>query len=103
MKDDKVKVGALWKKEGPSGTYYTGSVDPKAIRDAVTEGKDRLLVFLNGYKETDKQPDLIMYLATANKPSTTRPHHVRDEDVVTTTRPAKDRNLREDIDPEYGF
>jgi hypothetical protein len=63
MADDKVKAGALWKKEGGRGTFFTGTLDAAAAKMALDTGRTKLLVFTNGYKEDDRHPDYIVYLA----------------------------------------
>ena len=66
MPDDKSKCGALWKKEGGRGTFFTGKLDEAVVRGALAAGKTKLLVFTNGYKEEDRHPDYIVYLADPN-------------------------------------
>lgn len=64
MSDDKIKLTGLWRNTSANGEeYFSGSL-----------GSAKVLVFGNRYKETDKHPDLIMYLAPGKK---------RDEVVET--------------------
>lgn len=54
-----IKVGALWnKKSEKSGEEYLQGKFGDAI----------LQVFQNNYKETENQPDFIVYLSEAKKP-----------------------------------
>lgn len=48
------KLGALWENNGPKGKYYTGEVEVDGV-------KVKVVCFPNGYKETDRHPDLIIY------------------------------------------
>lgn len=43
---DPDEIGALWEKDGPKGKYFTGTV-----------AGQRVVVFRNGNKRSDKQPD----------------------------------------------
>lgn len=51
-KDD--KLGALWQKHKDGKDYFTGEV---TIAGVTT----KLVIFANGYKEQDKQPDWVIY------------------------------------------
>lgn len=51
-KDD--KLGALWQKRKGNKDYFTGVV----TIDGVTH---QIVVFANSYKDTEKQPDWIVY------------------------------------------
>ena len=44
------RIGALWLKTGPKGDYFTGEVSGQKI-----------VVFQNGYKESEKHPDWVVY------------------------------------------
>jgi hypothetical protein len=46
-----IKLTGLWKNEGKKGTYFTGYL-----------GDAKIMIFENGYKTGEKQPDYIMYL-----------------------------------------
>ncbi len=47
-KDD--KLGALWVRSGPKGDYMTGEINGVKV-----------VIFTNGYKQTDKHPDYGVY------------------------------------------
>lgn len=49
-------IGALWKKQGNIGEYYTGSVEIDGV-------KHKLIFFKNGYKQKETQPDYMIYKA----------------------------------------
>ena len=58
MENTKIKLGGLWKNESKDGkTYLSGSF---------TYGT-KILIFPNGFKESEKDPDHIMYLAKTEK------------------------------------
>ncbi len=44
------KLGALWQKSSAKGDYFTGEVNGVKV-----------VVFANGYKQSDKHPDWIVY------------------------------------------
>lgn len=44
------ELGALWRKQSERGEYFTGSVTLDGV-------KVDLVVFPNGYKKSEKQPD----------------------------------------------
>ena len=68
------KVGALWKKEGKNGTFYSGKLDAEAVKSALVGDETRLLLFKTK-NPGGKKPDLELFCVPANE---TR--HVRDED-----------------------
>lgn len=43
-------MGALWKKSGPKGEYFSGMVE-------VGDEKINIVVFPNSYKKAENQPD----------------------------------------------
>ena len=43
-------IGALWVKEGKKGKYFTGVVE-------LGDRKVKVVVFKNGYKDKENQPD----------------------------------------------
>lgn len=50
MADKEKDIGALWEKQGSSGTYLSGSIE--------IDGKQiRIVAFKNGYKKAENQPD----------------------------------------------
>lgn len=51
-----VKVGALWQNEKDGEMYFTGAL-----------GDARLVVLPNGYKQTEKHPDYIVYVTNRQK------------------------------------
>ena len=58
MTTNRIKLTGLWKNTDRNGnTYYAGSLGPTV----------RLLVFKNSYKKEEREPDLIVYLAPAEK------------------------------------
>ena len=47
-----IQLAGFWKKDSKNGrTYYTGKL-----------GNGKLLLFKNDKKESEKQPDLILYI-----------------------------------------
>jgi len=49
-----IQIGALWRGITKNGDeYFSGTLGNKA----------RLVIFLNGYKKTDKHPDYLVYIA----------------------------------------
>lgn len=62
--DTKIKLTGLWKNTSKGGeTYYGGNLTPNA----------RILIFKNGFKAADKDPDLIVYLAPVDRQAQTDP------------------------------
>ena len=54
--DRKLRLGGLWKGQTKSGeTFYSGGLGPSL----------RMLVFKNNFKQGEKDPDLVIYLAPA--------------------------------------
>lgn len=50
----KIKIGGLWKKESKDGTvFYSGNLSYSS----------NILLFKNRYKKSEKDPDLILYIA----------------------------------------
>ena len=47
-------IGALWKKTGSKGEYFSGKVNINGTDYPIT-------VFANGFKEKDNQPDFKIY------------------------------------------
>lgn len=63
---DLKKIGALWKNKGEG---YSGEME-------LEEGtKQRIVLFKNGFKESDKHPDLVLYLSAEERkaPPTRKP------------------------------
>lgn len=63
------ELGALWRKEGPSGPFMTGSVQVEGV-------KVDIVVFPNGFKEKDNQPD---FRILKSRPREERESTRRDE------------------------
>lgn len=53
-----IKIGALWNKESKNGEQYLQG----------KFGDATLQVFSNNYKESENQPDFIVYLSETKKP-----------------------------------
>ena len=55
---DRLKLTGLWKNTDRKGDiYYAGSLSPGV----------RILIFKNSYKKEAREPDLILYVAPAEK------------------------------------
>jgi hypothetical protein len=52
-----VRLGGLWKNEKNGKTHLGGSL-----------GQAKILIFPNGFKEKDTDPDFILYIAKKQKP-----------------------------------
>lgn len=61
QKSDLRKVGALWKKEGAKGTFYSGTLDAGAMKSALVGSETRLLLFPVRNKKNPKQPDIELF------------------------------------------
>jgi hypothetical protein len=56
--DAKIKLTGLWQNKTKSGeTYYAGNLSPGV----------RLLVFRNNFKQGERDPDLVVYLAPSER------------------------------------
>lgn len=58
--NDNVEIGALWKKQGKSQKFLSGTINLKAI------GYDKdvpVIIFSNKFKQKDSHPDLRIYLS----------------------------------------
>lgn len=51
---EKEKLGALWVKSGPKGDFFTGEVEIDGV-------KTKLVIFQNGFKDSEKKPDWIIF------------------------------------------
>ena len=58
-----VKIGALWQKDGPKGTYFSGEITGKSGQPT------KIVAFSNSYKESPNHPDFIVYLSSNQEPS----------------------------------
>jgi hypothetical protein len=56
------RVGALWKKTGKSGTFYSGTLDANAVKLALGSGETRLLLF-PVKKKSERGPDIELFCA----------------------------------------
>jgi len=54
---DMLKLSGLWRREGKDGSCYTGSL---------AHGVN-VLIFKNKFKQNERDPDLVLYLAPAPK------------------------------------
>jgi uncharacterized protein (DUF736 family) len=60
-KDAQVEIGALWKKQGQSQKFLSGTIK----RSTIPEGKEdiQIVVFSNKFKKADNHPDLRIYIS----------------------------------------
>ena len=56
------KVGALWKKEGGKGEYFSGTLDAEAVKSALAGDETRLLIFPTRNRH-GKMPDFEIFSA----------------------------------------
>jgi len=56
MSDKEKPVGALWKKEGQYGHYYSGEIE-------INGEKIRIVCFANQHKKESKHPDYKIYIS----------------------------------------
>lgn len=68
MADD--SIGALWIKDGKNGKYMSGVVE-------IDGAKHNIVVFKNGYKEKENQPD---YRILKSKPKDAPKEDVKQDD-----------------------
>ena len=55
---EKIKLTGLWKNEDKNGNgYYAGSLSPGV----------RIMIFKNGFKNGERDPDAILYLAPSER------------------------------------
>jgi hypothetical protein len=54
------KVGALWKKDGKNGTFYSGTLDAEAMKSGLVGGETRLLLFPVKNKR-ERGPDVELF------------------------------------------
>ena len=62
-----VRLTGLWQKKGKKGVFFQGQLSPWA----------NILIFENRYKETEQDPDLILYVSRFNKPD--QPKEIDDK------------------------
>lgn len=76
---DLQKIGALWRKQGKNGTFYSGQLDAEKVKSALAGGDSRLLLFPVKTKR-EKGPDVELFIAPDRDPSerstATRPSRV---------------------------
>lgn len=92
--NDNVEIGALWKKQGKSQKFLSGTINLKAI------GYDKdvpVIIFSNKFKQKDSHPDLRIYLS---KPK--GPQNIATEKVAAKPSPAtpKPQKKIEAVEPE---
>jgi hypothetical protein len=72
-----VRLMAFWAKQAQNGeTYHEGKLGGATVR-----------LFLNGYKKSDKDPDVIMYLSQTPFDKTKGKHSQVQGSVATPPRP----------------
>jgi len=64
-----IKIGGLWKKTTENGTHFSGPFGYAA----------NLLLFKNKYKKSEKDPDLILYIAP--KVEKKKEEESKDDDI----------------------
>jgi hypothetical protein len=72
------EMGAFWTKDGSKGKYLSGTVE---VGEGDNKEKIQVVMFPNQYKETDRQPDYILYKSKemdANASSSTK---VKKEEI----------------------
>ena len=75
--DQKLKITGLWRNETRSGEeYYAGTLSPGV----------RVLIFQNNRKASDRDPDMTLYLAAANREPARE-----DDSAVTPPGPSPSR------------
>ena len=69
-KKSKVQLTGLWKKEGKNGSFLAGNLNVRSS----------LLIFPNGYKQKDSDPDYIAYIAE-NDPREKQRGEINESDI----------------------
>lgn len=89
-KDDsyKLKIGALWTKQNPSGNskYWSGmTLKPEELEKLIefAQGPCRLMVLPNFYKTQDRQPDAYVWLYRSDNTFVPKPKPIPPEDAET--------------------
>ena len=62
------ELGAFWTKDGPKGKYLSGTLE---IDELGHKKKVAVVMFPNRYKESDRQPDYVLYSSKENNNSPT--------------------------------
>ncbi len=71
-KNNLIKLTGLWKKEGKDGNiFFRGKLSYNT----------NLLLFKNQYKNSEKDPDLILYLGKAEKKEQQKKPELDNEDI----------------------
>lgn len=71
--DGKLKLTGLWQSKTKSGEiFYAGNLSPGV----------RLFVFTNGFKQGDRDPDLLVYLAPARRTEAEQSSHATKVEPV---------------------
>lgn len=60
-KEGQIEIGALWKKQGLTQKFLSGTIK----RSAIPEGNEdvQIVVFSNKFKKAENHPDLRIYLS----------------------------------------
>lgn len=64
MNERRNGIGAFWQKTSRNGAEYWSGMLELADVELPEDGRLRVVVFPNGYKDNDRQPDLRMLLST---------------------------------------
>lgn len=90
--NDNVEIGALWKKQGKSQKFLSGTINLKSI------GYDKdvpVIVFTNKFKQKDSHPDLRIYLS---KPKTTSIPDASSTPAKKDSPPVKKQDKPEQVE-----
>lgn len=85
------EIGALWKRTGKTGEYFTGSI---MLNGQAYE----IRAFKNDYKKQDKHPDLKVFLALPDDQPAPKPTEPTINNNDRTATPAPEYP-EEEIDP----
>lgn len=92
--NDNVEIGALWKKQGKSQKFLSGTINLKAI------GYDKdvpVIIFSNKFKQKDSHPDLRIYLSKPKVSQNVATEKVATKPNSSTPKPQKKAEI---IEPE---
>lgn len=92
--NDNVEIGALWKKQGKSQKFLSGTINLKAI------GYDKdvpVIIFSNKFKQKDSHPDLRIYLSKPKGPQNASTEKAASKPSLPTPKPQKKAEV---IEPE---
>lgn len=62
------ELGAFWTKDGPKGKYLSGTLE---VDELGVKRKIAVVMFPNRYKESDRQPDYVLYSSKETNNSNT--------------------------------